>query len=76
MIEYASKDKAATYVYRKNGITYVPHYRNASVYVGPGYPRYNNRRYSEQELIDAGAKRQEQMLWPRSQYGIVSDAKP
>ena len=76
MMEYESKDKAATYVYRKDGITYVPHYRNASVYVGPGYPKFNLTRYSEQDLLDAGAKRQEQMMWPRSQYGIVTDEKP
>lgn len=76
MSEYASKDLIETTVYVKNGVTYVPHYRNASVYVGPGYPRFTRARYAEHELIDAGAKREERMLWTRSLYGTVTDEMP
>lgn len=76
MNEYAAKDLIETTVYTKNGITYVPHYRNSSVFVGPGYPRYTRARYAEHELIDAGAKREERMLWIRSHYGVVTDAMP
>lgn len=76
MTEYATKDLIETTVYVKNGVTYVPHYRNISVFVGPGYPRYTRARYAEHELIDAGAKREERMLWTRSLYGTVTDEKP
>lgn len=76
MIEYATKDLIETTVYKKNGVTYVPHYRNPSVYVGPGYPKFTLARYSVSELIAAGAESKTMMLWPRSLYGTVSDERP
>lgn len=76
MTEYATKDLIETTVYTLKGVTYVPHYRNPSVYVGPGYPRFNQTRYAAHELIDAGAKSREMLLWSRSLYGTVTDAKP
>jgi len=27
--------------YKLKDVTYVPHYRNSSLYVGPGYPKFN-----------------------------------
>lgn len=76
MTEYASKDMIETTVYTLDGVTYVPHYRNSSVYVGPGYPKFTTARYAAHELIDAGAKREERMLWTRSHFGVVTDEKP
>jgi len=76
MTEYATKDLIETTVYTLKGVTYVPHYRNPSVYVGPGYPRFNQTRYAAHELIDAGAKSREMLLWTRSHYGVVTDEKP
>ena len=37
-------DRFETLTYVLNGITYVPHFRNAHIYVGPGYPRHNLTR--------------------------------
>ena len=76
MIDYATKDLIETTVYTKDGVTYVPHYRNSSVYVGPGYPRFTREQYAAHELIDAGAKSGAMLLWPRSHYGEVTDEKP
>jgi len=71
--------KAATYevtTYRKDGITFVPHFRNNSVFVGPGYPKHNKKRYTEAELIDAGAVKVPHFLWSRGSVGEVSDKNP
>ena len=59
--------------YKLGNITYLPHYRNWNVFVGPGYPRTNRRRYTAAELVNAGAKSADQMLWPRSEHGIITD---
>jgi hypothetical protein len=63
-------------VYELNGITYVPHYRNSAIYVGPGYPRQNQNRFSVAELEMYGAKPRMMMLWARSTGGRVSDSEP
>jgi hypothetical protein len=60
---------------RHGSIVYVPHFRNSSVFVGPGYPRFTKQRYSEEELIRLGATREKAPLWPRGTYGIVDDVK-
>lgn len=65
-----------TTTYKKDGVTYVPHYRNSSIYVGPGYPQHNKNRYTEQELVAVGATKDVAMLWSRSQHGIVTDINP
>jgi len=61
------------FVYEKDGITYVPHYRNSAVYVGPGYPRQTKKTYNINELMDAGAKPRLMSLWPRSTFGLVDE---
>jgi hypothetical protein len=61
--------------YKLGDIVYVPHYRNSSVYVGPGYPR-NAKRYSAEQLVLAGAAVVNQLLWPRGNHGIVTDNNP
>lgn len=58
------------------GITYVPHYRNRKVFVGPGYGRHNLKRYTQEQLLVKGAKPVTQMLWHRGGEGIVSDDNP
>ena len=63
-------------VYVLNNITYLPHYRNPSVFVGPGYPRFTLQRYSDTDLRNAGAQQGGFPLWKRGTYGIVTDQKP
>ena len=57
-------------------ILYVPHYRNKYIYVSPGYPRMNRNCYSQEELVGAGAKYVDMMLWSRGEHGIVNAANP
>ena len=63
-------------VFFMGNIMYVPHYRNSSVYVGPGYPRLNTNRFSERDLIELGAMSSKAHLWTRSEHGIVNDRNP
>jgi hypothetical protein len=58
-------------VYTANGVTYVPHYRNTSVFVGPGYPRRTQAQYSANDLVQGGAQRELALLWRRSSSGVV-----
>jgi len=67
---------SAQSAYKFNGVTYVPHYRNHSVYVGPGYPKHNRTRYSADELVLAGAALITELLWVRSNHGIVNEINP
>ena len=71
--------KASTYeqtTYRKDGITFVPHFRNNNVFIGPGYPRHNQNRYTEAQLLEAGAVKQPRFLWSRGTAGVVNNANP
>jgi hypothetical protein len=71
--------KASTYeqtTYRKDGVIFVPHFRNNSVFVGPGYPRHNKNTYTEAELVTAGAVKQPRFLWSRGTAGAVNNANP
>ena len=63
-------------VYRKGDVVYVPHFRSDDVFVGPGYPRFTKQRYSEYELVQAGAVQEIMPLWVRGKYGTVSDNNP
>jgi hypothetical protein len=61
-----------TDAFKLNGITYVPHYKNKNLYVGPGYPVGAGNplpkfSFTARELIDAGAEKLELPLWPRPQ---------
>ena len=60
-----------SYAYTGNNVMYVPHYRNASVFVGPGYPKENQKLWTEAELLKAGAQRTVTMLWKRGTVGKV-----
>jgi hypothetical protein len=59
-------------VYIKDGIKYVPHYKNSSVYVGPGY-RDGDVAYSGAYMEQSGAKKEQNLLWVRSNYGTVKN---
>ena len=65
-------ERFATTVFVLNGIPHLPHYRNSSVYVGPGYPRQNQKFYSEEALIQAGAIKSSELLWHRGTTGTIS----
>ena len=59
------------YAYQLHGVTYLPHYRNEQVYVGPGYPVASNT-YSAVELVNAGANKIAMMLWSRGKVGVIN----
>ncbi len=62
--------------YELRGITYLPHYRNKNVFVGPGYPRHTMMRYSDMEMQLMGATPKTMMLWARGENGHVSNGNP
>ena len=66
----------AQVAYKLKDVTYVPHYRNCHLYVGPGYPRLNRTTYSAAEVVLAGAASVHEMLWTRSNHGIVNESNP
>jgi hypothetical protein len=75
----SSKESApllAQVAYKLGDITYVPHYRNSSVYIGPGYPRVDKSRYSAEQLMLKGAIAVTEILWTRGNHGIVTDTNP
>ena len=52
--------------YKIGAITYLPHYRHADRYVGPGYGLRHLDHHSSQELLNAGAERVQIMLMTRN----------
>lgn len=48
------------------GITYLPHYNEAGVYVSPGYGSHNFKEYTAKELLNAGAVVKKELLFSRS----------
>jgi hypothetical protein len=62
--------------FKINNIVYVPHYRNESVYVGPGYPKQNMNIYSASELITKGAVQVTALLWSRGAHGLINERNP
>lgn len=68
---------AVQQVWKQHGITYVPHYTKPGIFVGPGWagktisPKghavYHPKEYTEQQLIDAGARVSEMSLWVRGE---------
>jgi hypothetical protein len=63
-------------VYVLRGITYVPHYRNKDIFVGPGYPRHNMTLYTAADLLALGAVESVDFLWSRGVGGRVSVGQP
>jgi hypothetical protein len=72
--ESAPRDSQMCFI--KHGVTYVPHYRNKNIFVGPGYPLLNQNRFTREELLTRGAKYIDKMLWPRGEHGFVDAANP
>jgi hypothetical protein len=71
-----SVERYPTATYRLGEVLYVPHYRNLSVFIGPGYPKLDKRTYTVFALEDAGAVKETHMLWSRSLFGEVTTANP
>jgi hypothetical protein len=61
-------------VYTYNGVTYVPHYTNKLVYVGPAYDK-TKIAYSGQFLERHGAKKESMFLWKRGTTGNVANVR-
>lgn len=67
------EDKVETFLYpvwELRGITYVPHYLNTEVFVGPGY-KEGKVAYSAKHLKEHGAQPSTRMLWKRMSLGRV-----
>ena len=62
-------DRDACLAYVVDDVTYVPHYINDQFFVGPGFPRFQTKLYSADDLLRAGAKPKWLMLWPRTKHG-------
>ena len=60
----------------KDNVTFVPHYRNFNVYVGPGYANTNLEVYTQEELISMGAKMEMRSMWSRAATGEVNERRP
>jgi hypothetical protein len=69
-------DRCDRTAYVLKGITYVPHYRNENVFVGPGYGKHNFTRYSGAELMLMGATPTTEHLWLRGTNGTVDSRNP
>ena len=61
-------EKAQYVVYKLNGITYVPHYKDYKYYVSPGFPKANGNIFTPDELIAAGATPHGMFLWKRAEH--------
>ncbi len=67
-------DREECVVYSLNGITYVPHYKTPSMYVGPAYHEVHCPiMYTPSELKLGGAKEGRMYLWSRPK--LASDAR-
>lgn len=59
-------------VFTLDNIKYVPHYKNCSVYVGPGY-KDGGVAYSKDFMTRSGATKTQELLWTRSTFGTVKN---
>ena len=64
--DYAEKKDYLTFTL--NGITYLPHYQDAKLFVSLGYPRHNKNIYTSAELLTMGAKASMMHLWKRAEH--------
>lgn len=60
----------------KDGLTFVPHYRNRKYFVGLGYGKHNFTLYKQADLLKMGAKPVTIPLWHRGAEGIVDKDHP
>lgn len=68
------EDRYEYTAYKWGQIIFVPHYRNSTAYVGPGYPELAPKLWEERELLAVGAKPIRMMLWSRPRF-TFSDSK-
>lgn len=64
-----SDSKAVTYPYTAlvlDGITYVPHYTEPELFVGPGFGRQHNNTRTAVQLRLRGARPVTEHLWKRA----------
>jgi len=66
--EYAEKKDYVTF--KLNGITYLPHYQDSKLFVGPGYSRHTKTVYTSTQMLEAGAKASIMHLWRRVEYSL------
>ena len=59
-------------VYKLGGVTYVPHFQNDSVFVGPGHDK-SGIAYRASYLIGLGAKEERAMLWKRGTSSVIKN---
>ena len=71
--EYSERTEYVTY--KLGEVTYLPHYKNYSWFVRPGYPQYNTDLYQKDELLAAGAVPVVKFLWTRSSFGTPIGTK-
>ena len=51
-------------------VTYLPHYKDSKLFVGPGYPVHNDTIYTSTDLLEAGAKASMKHLWIRVEHSL------
>jgi hypothetical protein len=61
----ATSDLREQTVFTYKGVTYVPHYTKPGVFVGPGYPRHDDREHTLEFMKAIGAQAEAMMLSPR-----------
>lgn len=66
--EYAEKKDYIAF--KLNGVTYLPHYQDSKLFVGPGYPALNKNVYTSTQMLEAGAKASIMHLWKRVEHGL------
>jgi hypothetical protein len=63
-------DRYEYIAYKWGQIIFVPHYRNSTTFVGPGYPELAPKMWEERELIAVGAQPIKLMLWSRPRFSF------
>lgn len=61
--------------YYLRGITYLPHYATPGLFVAPGSVGTFGKTFTKAELVDAGAAKLTEHLWPRVQQRKAATAK-
>ena len=56
--------------FKIDGVTYLPHYKDSKLFVGPGYPVHNDTIYTSTDLLEAGAKASMKNLWVRVEHSL------
>lgn len=78
MIDKEPAPRVETKVYELNGVTYLPHYKNPSIFVAPGYPRGRGapdmkHAFTEHRMLNEGARPKTMFLWSRVVEGELTN---